>query len=168
MEIWTISIKNQFKAIVTIITIILMEKPGAEVLIHISIRDPLQRRALVPLIWSKFSDFKNEGIFTLTTLIVLRGPIFTIFAATALITVGYILLMRWFAKLLVYFVIILICICLVAGTIFGTVKFAQEHKQEQLVMAISCAFIFVVIFIALLFLRRKINIACGVITESMK
>lgn len=92
----------------------------------------------------------------------------TIALISAIITLSYIILLRWIAIPLVYTTIGIVCALLGYGT-YATAKLYSEKKDStSLTLLIFFAVLLVVILLATLFLRKRIYLACQLIKEASK
>ncbi|KAL7300891.1 hypothetical protein TKK_0006444 [Trichogramma kaykai] len=96
------------------------------------------------------------------------GVIFGLNVLGILLALAYIILLRYHAKFVVYFVIGLIFLAVVAVFSFCTYSYILHETSLELLLAIFSFIIFLIILVIFLVLRKKIVIACEVIKYSSK
>lgn len=92
----------------------------------------------------------------------------TLFSAA--LAIAYIVLLRWFAKTIVWTVIVLFCLSILL-TIVGVLSAGNQGNQENsggTFAAIFLGIILAIVIILVVLNRKKINIACEVIREAAK
>ena len=85
------------------------------------------------------------------------------------LSLGYTILLRWHAKIVVYTALFVICALLLTATIAAGYIYAKnKDNTNSLVLLIVCAITFVIVVICTIVYRKKIDVACEVIRESSK
>ncbi|KAJ8680922.1 hypothetical protein QAD02_016709 [Eretmocerus hayati] len=94
---------------------------------------------------------------------------FIFIALSAVISLLYVYVIRYHAKLVIFTVIFLICLLLLIGLIASTFIY-QGGKQEAaaITTALACGTLLFIIVLAVVLLRRKIIIAAEVVREACK
>ncbi|KAJ8680920.1 hypothetical protein QAD02_016707 [Eretmocerus hayati] len=90
-------------------------------------------------------------------------------ALSAVLSLSYIILLRWFAKHIVYTAVFSVCTMLLMAALACLIGYAEDNTRTDifgLLMFFVITFLVVIIFF--LILRKKIVIACEVIKESSK
>ncbi|XP_012269196.2 choline transporter-like 2 [Athalia rosae] len=97
-----------------------------------------------------------------------RWTIAAILGCSAVISLIYILLMRWIATPVVFVSIIGICVLLGYSTYRLFLLYRVNYATGWLVMTIICGVLLAIILLVTIFLRSRIRLACQLIGEASK